>query len=96
MLKQAKTYVLSKFIKRVLNDPVYKTYYCYKILDNKDDYLISSVMCHGQAMIFEIGLRQKKVLNEIISFEIIAQGSEDEVTEEKYHEENYIKQTLED
>ena len=96
MLQQAKNYVLSKLIKRVLNDPVYKTYYCYKVLDNKCDYLISSVMCHDQAMIFEIGLRQKKVLNEIVSFEIIAKGDEDDVTEEKYLEEKLINETLED
>ena len=95
MLQQAKNYVLSKLIKRVLNDPVYKTYYCYKVLDNKGDYLISSVMCHDQAMIFEIGLRQKQVLNEIVSFEIIAKGDEDDVTEEKYLEEKLINETLE-
>lgn len=91
MLTTAKNYVLGLFIKEVLNDPIYKTYYCYKVVDNHNDNIITSVMCHTQAMIFEVGLRQKILLGEIISFEIIAQGDEDEVTEEKYLTEKLLK-----
>lgn len=94
MLKQAKNYILGKLVREVLADPVYKTWYCYKVTNKNNDSLISSVMCHEQKEIFETGLRQKVVLGEIVTFEIIAEGDEDEVTEEKYFTEQLLKTQL--
>lgn len=91
MLNSFKQWGLSSAARAMLKDPVHKNFYCFKVIDDMGDVLISSVMCHNQYLIFQAGLRQKVVTGEVSHFEIIARGDEDSVAEEKYLTEKRLK-----
>lgn len=87
---------LGKLIKQIENDPVYKSYYCLKIIDNRGDIIISPVIDHAfLTRIVTPGLNLAISARTIKSYEYLAsQVSEDEATDLMYQELDFIKEQL--
>ncbi len=91
-------WLLGKTIKQIENDPVYKSYYCLKIVDNRGDIIISPVIDH--AFLHRVvlpGLNLGIASKIIKSYEYLAcRLSEEEATGLMYEELDFIKEKLKD
>lgn len=88
---------LGKLVKRMLADPVYKNYYCLRVVDNRGEIIVTPVIDHDFLTKVVIpGLTVGLASRSIKSFEYLASRlSEDEATDIMYQEIDYINQTLE-
>lgn len=91
-MKKLVNVVLSKLALGILNDPVYKDFYVLKSVAANGDIVLSPVMDHGNYLIYESGLRNKVITREIKDFCTLGRGSEDEMTDLLYSEQNAITQ----
>lgn len=96
-MKKLTDFVLSKTVKRILEDPVFKSYYCLKIVDCRGDVVLSPVIDHGfLTRVVVPGLNIGIASKTIKSYEYIAsQVSEDEATDALYQELDYINEDKE-
>lgn len=85
-MSRLKEFVLSKFARGILNDPVYKDYYVIKVQLTNGDILFSPVMSHENYMIYSAGLRAKVLNGEVKHFHLLGRGSEDEMSDLLYSE----------
>lgn len=84
-------FVLSKLVRGILSDPVYKDFYVLESDHKNGDKVFSPVMDHDNYMIYEAGLRSKTISGEIKYFRVLGRGSEDEMTDLLYSESDHYK-----
>lgn len=87
-----KDFVLSKLVRGILSDPVYKDFYLLEATHKNGDIILSPVMDHNNYMIYEAGLRSKAITGEIISFRTLGRGAEDDISDLLYSETKLNKQ----
>ncbi len=91
-------WLLGKTIRQIENDPVYKSYYCLKIVDGRGDIIISPVIDHAfLTRVVAPGLNLGIAAKTIKEYEYLAARlSEEEATEIMYKEIDFITEQLKD